>query len=127
LSVYLDTQIVVWLGEGRAAKLTPAASEAIESSVPEISPMVLMELQYLYEIKRLVKAPLALLDQLHAQIGLRLREHSFPAVVHTALFETWTRDPFDRIIVAQARSDGYSGLVSADEKILENYSKTIWN
>jgi PIN domain nuclease of toxin-antitoxin system len=127
LSVYLDTQIVVWLSEGRVAKLTQAASEAIESSVPEISPMVLMELQYLYEIKRLVKAPLALLDQLQTQIGLRLSEHSFPAVVHTALFETWTRDPFDRIIVAQARSDGYSGLVSADGKIQEHYSKTIWN
>jgi len=127
LSLYLDTQIVLWLGEGRTAKLTPAASDAIESSVLEISPMVLTELQYLYEIKRLVMAPLALLDQLQTQIGLRLSAHSFPAVVRTALFETWTRDPFDRIIVAQARSDGYSGLVSADGKIQEHYSKTIWD
>jgi PIN domain nuclease of toxin-antitoxin system len=127
LSVYIDTHIVIWLCEGSVEKLTPAASRAIESSQVEISPMVLIELEYLFEIKRIVKPPMALLDQLQTLIGLRMSGHPFPAVSQTALFETWTRDPFDRIIVAQARSDGYSGLVTADEKIQENYSKTIWN
>jgi PIN domain nuclease of toxin-antitoxin system len=89
--------------------------------------MVLLELEYLFELKRLVKPPLALLDQLETLIGLKVSDHPFPAVAHTALFETWTRDPFDRIIVAQARSDGYSGLVTSDSKILENYSKAIWD
>jgi PIN domain nuclease of toxin-antitoxin system len=89
--------------------------------------MVLIELQYLFEIKKLVKPPTALLNQLAALIGLKVSDHPFPAVVQTALFETWTRDPFDRIIVAQARSDAYAGLVTSDAKIQENYSKTIWN
>jgi len=127
LSVYIDTHIVIWLCEGSAGKLTPAASEAIESSQVEISPMVLVELEYLFEIKRILKLPMALLDQLKTLIGLRMSDHPFSAVAQAALFETWTRDPFDRIIVAQARSDGYSGLVTADEKIQQNYTKTIWN
>jgi PIN domain nuclease of toxin-antitoxin system len=127
LSVYIDTHIVIWLCEGTAEKLTPAASHAIESSEIEISPMVLVELEYLFEIKRIVKPPMALFDQLQTLIGLRISDHPFPAVAQSAVFETWTRDPFDRMIVAQARSDGYSGLVTADEKIQQNYSKTIWN
>jgi PIN domain nuclease of toxin-antitoxin system len=127
LSVYIDTHIVIWLCEGSAEKLTPAASYAIESSEVEISPMVLVELEYLFEIKRIVKPPMALLDQLQTLIGLRMSDHPFAAVAKAAVFETWTRDPFDRLIVAQARSDGYSGLVTADEKIQQNYSKTIWN
>jgi len=127
LSIYLDTQIVVWLCEGQVEKLTPAASQAIESSALEISPMVLLELQYLYEIKRIVKPPPALLDQLQVLLGLKVSDHPFAAVVHTSLFETWTRDPFDRMIVAHARSDGYSGLVTSDAKIQQNYSKSIWN
>jgi PIN domain nuclease of toxin-antitoxin system len=127
LKTYIDTHVVVWLCEGAVEKLTPAASRAIEASELEISPMVLIELQYLYEIKRIVKQPLALLDQLRALIGLKLSEHPFPDVAHAALFETWTRDPFDRIIVAQARSDGYSGLVTSDEKIQQNYSQSIWS
>jgi PIN domain nuclease of toxin-antitoxin system len=127
LSVYIDTHIVIWLCEGLVEKLTPAASHSIESSQVEISPMVLVELEYLFGIKRIVKPPLALLDQLKTLIGLRMSDHPFSAVAQTALFETWTRDPFDRIIVAQARSDGYSGLITADEKIQQNYTKTIWN
>jgi PIN domain nuclease of toxin-antitoxin system len=126
LKIYLDTHVVVWLGEGLVEKLSPAASAAIESSEVEISPMVLVELEYLFEIKRIVKAPLALIDQLQTLIGLKISELPFAAVTRTALFETWTRDPFDRMIVAQARSDGYSELVASDEKIRGNYSKTIW-
>jgi PIN domain nuclease of toxin-antitoxin system len=127
LSLYIDTHIVIWLCEGLTERLTPAASHAIESSPVQISPMVLLELEYLFEIKRIVKPPLALLDQLQTLIGLTVSGHPFTAVVQTALFETWTADPFDRMIVAQARSDGYSGLVTADTKIQENYSKTIWS
>ena len=100
---------------------------AIESEQVEISPMVLLELEYLFEIKRILKAPMALVEQMQTLIGLRISDHPFAAVTQTALFETWTRDPFDRMIVAQARSDGYSGLISADTKIQEHYSRTIWN
>jgi PIN domain nuclease of toxin-antitoxin system len=127
LSIYIDTHVVIWLCEGLVEKLTPGASQAIENSQVEISPMVLVELEYLFEIKRIVKPPMALADQLRTLIGLRISDHAFSAVAQTALFETWTRDPFDRIIVAQARSDGYSGLVTADAKIQEHYSKTIWS
>jgi PIN domain nuclease of toxin-antitoxin system len=126
LSVYIDTHVLIWLCEGLRDKLTPDAQEAIEASQVEISPMVLVELEYLFEIKRILKPPMALLNQLQALIGLRMSDHPFPAVAQAALLETWTRDPFDRIIVAQARSDGYSGLITADAKIQENYSKTIW-
>ena len=127
MSIYIDTHIVIWLAEGSVEKLTLAASQAIESSQVEISPMVLIELEYLFEIKRIIKPPIELFLNLEALIGLRMSDHPFPAVAQTALLETWTRDPFDRIIVAQARSDGYSGLVTSDIKINENYSKTIWN
>ena len=127
MSIYIDTHIVIWLAEGLVEKLTPAASQAIESSQVEISPIVLIELEYLFEIKRIIKPPMALFEQLQSLIGLRMSDHPFPTVAQTALFETWTRDPFDRIIVGQARSDGYSGLVTSDTKINENYSRTIWN
>jgi PIN domain nuclease of toxin-antitoxin system len=126
LSVYLDTQIVMWLAASRMKKLTRDALRAIESSDLIISPMVLFELGCLFEINRLVKPPLAMLAQLKTELGLELSDHPFPAVAHAALFETWTRDPFDRLIVAQARSDGFSGLISSDENIQQNYSRTIW-
>ena len=124
---YLDTQIVVWLCEAQLRKLTPPAATAIDKGDLVVSPMVLLELEYLYEIQRILRPPLALAAQLQNQIGLRVKDMGFDAVIRTALFETWTRDPFDRVIVAQARSDGASPLISSDSKIRENYAKTIWS
>lgn len=117
---------MVWLCERQLDRLTPCARAAIEQSDLLISPMVLLELQYLYKIRRIVRPPQALLNQLETQMGLRLCDHPFPAIIHTALFETWTRDPFDRVIVAHARSNGYAPLVTSDDKIRENYPNTVW-
>jgi len=88
--------------------------------------MVLLELAYLYEIKRIIRPPLALLNQLETQLGLKLCHHPFPAVIQIALLETWTSNPFDRVIVAQARANGYAALVTSDDKIREHYPNTVW-
>lgn len=123
---YLDTQVMVWLCERRLDRLSPDASAVIEEHEPRISPMVLLELAYLYEIKRIVQPPQALFGQLETQLGLKICDHPFPAIVQTALFETWTRDPFDRLIVAHARSNGYAPLVTSDGKIRKHYPRTVW-
>ena len=123
--LFLDTQVVVWLAEGRVKKLSPQATEALENSELLVSPMVLLELEYLYEIKRIVLQPLAILNQLQIQIGLQVRDDSFSAVLHTALFETWTRDPFDRVIVAHARTAN-APLLTSETKIQKNYPRAIW-
>jgi PIN domain nuclease of toxin-antitoxin system len=100
--------------------------EAIESSQVVISPMVLLELQYLYEISRILQPPQLLFRQLSTQIGLHQCEHPFSDVIETSLFENWTRDPFDRVIVAQARSNGISPLITSDTVIHKHYSAAIW-
>jgi PIN domain nuclease of toxin-antitoxin system len=37
----------------------------------------------------------------------------------------WTRDPFDRLIVANAMADG-APLITADETILANFRDAVW-
>jgi PIN domain nuclease of toxin-antitoxin system len=124
--LYLDTQVVVWLAAGEIDKISPPAAASIRKSDLLVSPVVLLELQYLYEIKRLLKPPLALLNEVDTQIGLKVADTSFAAVLHTALFETWTRDPFDRVIVAHARTDGHAPLATSDIKIRDNYPRSVW-
>lgn len=123
---YLDTNVVVRLASGEVEKLSRRATEAIQKSDLVISPMVLLELQYLYEIKRVLKEPAAILNEIDTQIGLKVRDASFAGVLHTALFETWTHDLFDRVIVAHARTDGHAPLVTSDLKIRENYPRAVW-
>ena len=126
VSTYLDTQVVVWLAAGRTEKFSARAVAAMEESELVVSPVAVLELAYLYEVGRITRAPLALLNQLESQIGLQQQDCSLAALMKTALFESWTRDPFDRLIVAHARTDRMAALVTSDQKIRDNYPKAIW-
>jgi PIN domain nuclease of toxin-antitoxin system len=46
--------------------------------------------------------------------------------VDCALSETWARDPFDRLIVANARARD-AVLVTKDERILRHYPLAVWD
>lgn len=67
-----------------------------------------------------------MLDTLWHAVGLRLSTAPFPAVVHAARDLTWTRDPFDRLIVATAVSDG-ADLLTADETLLAHAPGAFWD
>jgi len=40
--------------------------------------------------------------KLNVEIGLTICDYTFPIIAESALGEDWTRDPFDRIVVAHA-------------------------
>ena len=65
-------------------------------------------------------------SKLEREIGVRVCDFSFSSVASVALDEKWTRDPFDRIIVAQAKANGLAFLVSPDEVIGKNYFRAVW-
>jgi PIN domain nuclease of toxin-antitoxin system len=124
---YLDTHVVAWLYGLGASSLTPRAARLLEeTSDIRISPMVRLELQYLYEIGRVGQPPLAVLDALQSNLGLVVCDAGFPAVVRAAESQSWTRDPFDRLIVAQA-SLFDAPLVSKDSTIQANYPNAVWD
>jgi len=53
--IYLDSHIVVWLYTGLTQKLSNLAKELINNNEIFISPIVRLELQYLYEIGRVTE------------------------------------------------------------------------
>ena len=123
--IYLDTHVVVWLCEARMDKLTPQGIAALEAEDLAISPMVVLELAYLYETHRTKVGAERMVQLLTDQIEVVVDKQSFDRVAHQALHETWTRDPFDRLIVAQAKLT-QSRLLSKDRMIREHYRHAIW-
>lgn len=87
--------------------------------------MVLLELQYLFEIGRLTVPPGTIIDTIGRAARLRICDVPFADVVSAALQETWTRDPFDRVIVAHARLREMA-LITKDRMIREQYEQAIW-
>jgi len=125
-AVYLDTNVVVWLAQGTLQRIGRTAKGALEQGTLLISPMVLIELEYLYELNRIKLPARDVQLKVEQEIGVRVCALPFPAVAGTALNEKWTRDPFDRMIVAQAKTNGLAPLISADEEIKKNYPRTAW-
>lgn len=123
---YLDTNVVVRLGHGRLRAIGREASRLIARAELLISPMVLLELEYLYEIGRLTLPGRDIRRKVEHELGVRLCDLPFADVTRAALDEKWTRDAFDRMIVAQAKVRGFAPLISSDERIAVNYPRTVW-
>ena len=125
-TAYLDTQIAVWLHDGLQHNLTAEAKRQIEANDLLISPMVLLEFQYLREKKRVGVEPLGIYAVLQTVFGVNLCSFPFPAIATEALSCTWTRDPFDRIIVSHAKANGAAVLITADRNIRQHYTGAKW-
>lgn len=123
--IYLDTHVVVWLYGGLIDELSPVAVSAIEADELLVSPMVRLELQYLFETGRILAKPDAVLSTLATELGLATCALAFPAVIRKALSLDWTRDPFDRIIVAQAIA-GKRTLLTRDQTIHKHHAGAVW-
>lgn len=115
----------MWLYDGLVERLSEQAALAIESGRLVICGMVELELQYLREIGRIRPSPNEVLTVLAGDIGLGRSEVPLARVASKASRLSWTRDPFDRLIVAEAMlAEGR--LVTRDEMILDNFSGAVW-
>ena len=127
MSAYLDTHVAVRLAHGELSRVSQAAIDTIARMNLLISPMVLLELEYLFELKKETRLSADDIQRkLEYELGVRVCKLSFATIAKIASGEKWTRDPFDRIIVAHAKANGLSALISADRLILQNYPRAIW-
>ena len=88
--------------------------------------MAFLELEYLHELGKTKFPARDLLTKVNNETNLRLCELPFSEIANAALDEKWTRDPFDRLIVANAKANGFAWLISADEEIARHYPRTVW-
>jgi PIN domain nuclease of toxin-antitoxin system len=125
MTVYVDTHVLVWIAKGEDHHLSSSARESIENDDLVVSPAVMLELELLHEIGRLRASAEKTFSFLESEIGLSVCIMPFHEVVTHALKEKWTRDPFDRLIVANAKAAG-APLVTKDERIRKHYRRAIW-
>jgi len=116
----------VWLHAGLLDRVPAPTRELLERRELRMSPMVVLELQYLFEVDRVRAEPAPILAHLSSAIGLRVADEPFGAVVEGAVRHTWTRDPFDRLIVAHAELAS-ADLLTKDETIHAHYDRARWS
>lgn len=124
--MHLDTHAVVWLHDSGTEAFPTAARRLLDTEALAVSPMVALELALLYEIGRIAPTPEAILTELTRTLGLVTSPTPFPAVVAAATDLTWTRDPFDRLICAQAVAENEI-LLTKDRRIREHFPLARWD
>ena len=124
--IYLDTHVILWLYEGLIEKLSTHAVQLIEENDIIISPILQLELTYLHETKRINQSSHHIINELQSKMGLKLCDCSFDKIVVKAITLTWTRDPFDRLIAANAICNS-SKLLTKDRIIRKHTKLAVWD
>ena len=122
--VLIDTYIAVFLHSGKLAKVSSRACEQLENNDIVLPEMARLELQYLYEIRRIAYTPEQIVADLYAEIGLSCSGTSMAALVQTAIGIHWTRDAFDRLIAADSICQTLP-LITRDKTIIKNLPGVI--
>jgi PIN domain nuclease of toxin-antitoxin system len=122
---HLDTPVLVWLYAGALERIPAQVREQLETHALVFSPAARLELQFLFEIRRIADTADTVIADLERRIELRESDVPFPKVVSIATALTWTRDPFDRLIVAQAQAQR-APLITADGVIRKHFKGAIW-
>jgi PIN domain nuclease of toxin-antitoxin system len=91
-----------------------------------LSPVVPMEQQFLREIGRVCADSCRMLDVLRETIGAQVDNNPFFPVVLQAMELKWARDPFDRLIVAQAMLR-HAPLLTRDDPIRKHFAGAVWD
>jgi PIN domain nuclease of toxin-antitoxin system len=124
--IYLDTHVVVWLYEGLLDKFSKNAIQLIEANDLVIAPIVQLELTYLHEIKKINRSSHVITNELQSRLGLKVCDLPYDEVVDKAISLNWTRDPFDRLLVAQAMCNS-SKLLTKDKTIRKYAKLAVWD
>jgi PIN domain nuclease of toxin-antitoxin system len=112
--ILLDTNALLWLHQGhpRSRPLTRYSGQLY------ISPATMLELQLLIEVGRLRLRRRAGITDLTEDDRWLLDDPPAASWFQRALAGGWTRDPFDRLLVAHAQLRGWR-LATGDAGILE--------
>lgn len=125
--IHLDTQVALWLYYRLDRQISRGAKAQLARARDlRLSPLVVVEIEILIEIGRVkLKTADLLLHDLQERLDLELSDASAAVVAEAACRFAWTRDPFDRLIVANAMADG-AKLITADQVILRHFDQAVW-
>ena len=121
----LDTNVMIW-AVGMPERLSTAARKALNAG-----PLVLSVVSYWEVVIKARKGGLKIADPVNwwaratEQLGGEILSIRTPHVSALAGLPQIHRDPFDRMLIAQAAVEG-TALVSGDEQIGKYAVKVVW-
>lgn len=123
--ILLDTHVVVWLYADPNKLIPSTVRQRLDDEQIALSPFVILELQYLYEIEKISVPADTIVKELVPKLEIVVTDPASASICQAALTMSWTRDPFDRLISAHAAAT-QTELVTRDRRIRENLPLAWW-
>jgi PIN domain nuclease of toxin-antitoxin system len=128
IQLLLDTHALLWW-LARDPRLSAAAATLIgdADTVVHVSPVSGIEIAIKYRLGRLPHAE-GLVPRFRAMMeerGFNVRSITLEHAVQAGLYPTSHRDPFDRLLAAQAELDGLI-LLTRDREFADFPCETLW-
>lgn len=120
----LDTHVAVAVFEGRSGRWSAQAARLFDSGAVLLSPAVVLELELLHEIGRIRHGGKAIVRHLAEHLDIGIADDRFSEVADHALGFAFTRDPFDRLILAHAELLK-ARLLTHDRMLHAHYPRAI--
>lgn len=128
MKVLIDTHALLWFLEGDQKKLSSIALNSIMSDANEkyVSIASLWEIAIKVNIGKLqLLSDFSRLESLIASNGFQIVAIEYHHLIEYEKMEIHHRDPFDRILVAQAAREGFQ-IITKDPNLSFYKIKTIW-
>jgi PIN domain nuclease of toxin-antitoxin system len=119
VKILLDTHFLIWILTG--AKKIDEYLWLDDHRPWGVSPISLLELQYLAEVGRIELNAAGLLEALQLDRRFVVDEPPLVPLIESALPLTWTRDPFDRLLAAHSTARRVP-LCTVDRLLLEHHT-----
>ena len=125
MKAFLDTHAAVALYEGNREVFGRRGVDLAERSALFVSPILRLELQFLKEIGKSRMGADEILQALSTDWGVTVSNDPLHSVVGYAMSLSWTRDPFDRLLVATAMLHR-APLITRDQLIHQHFEDAVW-
>lgn len=123
--IFLDTHAVIFLFDEKK-KIPRRTWEVLSDGDIVLSPVARLELDLLHEIGRIRHESATVFDYLARNLDLTVETEGWARAAEIAQVLNWTRDPFDRLIVAHAMAWS-APLLTRDSLMLEHYPLAFWD
>lgn len=125
MNLFLDTHVLVWLYQRDISKFSEKSREILDKSKLYMPAASFLEIQFLKEINRITISAEQILNELRTDLPIDIANSDTISLMRKAAEVNWTRDPFDRLIVAEAIVNN-AKLMTKDSNILSNFNDAVW-
>lgn len=125
MKALLDTHAAVLLFAGEVGRFGSNSRRVIEQATLLVSPVMRLELGFLFEVGRIRSSADEIFAAMSAELGALPTHDTLGTLIHHAMRLSWTRDPFDRLLVASAVAND-AVMITRDRRIQAHFDHAVW-